>query len=303
MSFADNFDRPQRGGASRGGGGYEFDSFGNNSPPPSSSLASSITNQIRQLSGNVGQIESMTRQIGSSKDGPQAREQLNGLIGSTRELLKDVTSNIRVLDSNRTQDKEKRIQQQKLTKDLQLWSQRFQDAYKIASDKERATPLTSVKSTQQSGNSFSKQSSKRNQDSFPINNNYEYDDQNDDMEKTSLIEANRRQQFQLGNEVEFQNNLILDRENDIKEIEKSVVEVNEIFRDISALVVDQGQMIDSIESNIEAAAETTTKGVEEQVKASGYQKSSRNKLCCLALIILVVVGALMLFIWLFVIKK
>lgn len=37
--------------------------------------------------------------------------------------------------------------------------------------------------------------------------------------------------------------LIADREQGIKEIEKTVVEVNEIFRDLSHLVQEQGVMI------------------------------------------------------------
>jgi len=106
----------------------------------------------------------------------------------------------------------------------------------------------------------------------------------------------------LHSEQDFQNGMIAERDRGIKEIEKTVLEVNDIFRDLSNIVAEQGVMIDSIESNIEASSHATFKGVEEISKASKYQKSSRTKLCCLAFILLIVVAAAVIFCWLFLIR-
>jgi len=78
--------------------------------------------------------------------------------------------------------------------------------------------------------------------------------------------------------------------------------VNEIFRDLSHLVQEQGVMIDNIESNIEESVVKTTDGVEELRKANEYQKSSRNKMCCLALIILIVAAIIVLVVYFVIIK-
>ncbi|KAH3669081.1 hypothetical protein OGAPHI_001677 [Ogataea philodendri] len=50
-------------------------------------------------------------------------------------------------------------------------------------------------------------------------------------------------------EVEYQRALIEERERDIENISHGIEELNEIFHDLSNIVVDQGSMIDNIESN------------------------------------------------------
>jgi len=97
-------------------------------------------------------------------------------------------------------------------------------------------------------------------------------------------------QLQLANQSNFNAVLISERNRDIKKIESSVLEVNEIFRDLSHLVVEQGQMIDNIESNVEESVDYTNQGVVEVVKANEYQKSARTKMCFVLLFFVVIVA-------------
>lgn len=114
---------------------------------------------------------------------------------------------------------------------------------------------------------------------------------------SQLITGYSSQQLQVENERNFMDALIADREQGIKDIEKTVTEVNEIFRDLSHLVQEQGQMIDHIESNIDDSMARTDEGVVELRKANEYQKKSRNKMCCLALILLLLAGGAVLVIY------
>lgn len=89
-------------------------------------------------------------------------------------------------------------------------------------------------------------------------------------------------------EVDFQENLIIEREGEIRQIEQSVGELNELFRDVAHLVRDQGDMIDAIDINVENTL-TDTRGADVELRsASRYQKSARNKACCLLVILAVV---------------
>jgi len=252
---------------------------------PDENLTDDIAEQIQQLSSNVAQIEQTARLIGTSKDNEGVRERLRSLLGTTSRLSKKAADNIKVLDSYK--GGEKRILQQKLTKDLQIWLAKFQEAYRFASEKDKATPVPApVKKPQRGGASL------------------EYSNDYREEEKQGLMESNRREQdFKLKSDIEFQNAIIREREEGIKEIEKTVVEVNDIFRDLSALVAEQGSMIDSIESNIETSVVHTSKGVEELQKASTYQKKSRTKLCILLLIIALVVATIIILVWFFVLRK
>jgi uncharacterized protein YcbK (DUF882 family) len=89
-------------------------------------------------------------------------------------------------------------------------------------------------------------------------------------------------------EVDFQENLIIEREGEIRQIEQSVGELNELFRDVAHIVREQGDMIDTIDVNVENTL-TDTRGADTELRsASRYQKSARNKACCLLLILAIV---------------
>lgn len=58
-------------------------------------------------------------------------------------------------------------------------------------------------------------------------------------------------------EVDFQEELIQEREQEIRGIEQGITELNEIFRDLGTMVTEQGVMIDNIEQNVSNAATST----------------------------------------------
>jgi len=55
-------------------------------------------------------------------------------------------------------------------------------------------------------------------------------------------------------------------------IEKSLVEVRELFQQMAALVSEQSEFIDKIEANINATAASIKEGLIEIKKARYYQK-------------------------------
>jgi len=260
-------------------------SYGNDSYDQSVRI---VSENVRQLSVNVNQIKSFSDTLGTTRDALENREELRRLIDSSRGLATDTNEALkRMSPSGGPDDKTRKIQQQKLAKDFENVLKKFGEISKYAAEKEKSTPLPQ------------KAPPKQQQEHNSIISYYEDDN---DLEKQGLIETQRVQQLQLDNERQFMDALIADREQGIKEIEKTVVEVNEIFRDLSHLVQEQGVMIDNIESNIEESVVKTTDGVEELRKANEYQKSSRNKMCCLALIILIVAAIIVLVVYFVIIK-
>jgi syntaxin 7 len=103
-----------------------------------------------------------------------------------------------------------------------------------------------------------------------------------------------RQDFlQLENEVVFNEAVIEEREQGIREIHQQIGEVNEIFKDLAVLVNEQGYMIDDIDSHIESAHSATVQGNRQLVKAVKSQKSGASITCWILVIVTV---ALLLFI-------
>jgi len=82
---------------------------------------------------------------------------------------------------------------------------------------------------------------------------------------------------------------ISQREKDIKLIAKSINDLAEIFKDLSALVIDQGTILDRIDYNLEQSYINIEEGTEQLEQATVQQKKMRTKMCLFVLIILIFV--------------
>lgn len=106
----------------------------------------------------------------------------------------------------------------------------------------------------------------------------------------------QEQQPRLANqdEVDFQEALIIERESEIRNIEQSVGELNELFRDVAHIVHEQGAQLDIIGENVENVTSDTRGANVELRSASRYQKNARNKMCCLLLILAIILTVVIL---------
>ena len=80
------------------------------------------------------------------------------------------------------------------------------------------------------------------------------------------------------------------REQEIKKIENSVVEVNKLFKEINALIMEQGETIDTIEKHVETAVADVEGGNKQLGEARNSQIAARRKkLCCVGIVVVVVI--------------
>lgn len=68
------------------------------------------------------------------------------------------------------------------------------------------------------------------------------------------------------------------RDRELTEIAKSIASLAELFKDLSALVIDQGTLLDSVEYNIEQTAVQMEEAVKELDMATRYVESSFPRL-------------------------
>jgi t-SNARE complex subunit (syntaxin) len=95
-------------------------------------------------------------------------------------------------------------------------------------------------------------------------------------------------------EVDFQESMIIERESEIRNIEQSVGELNELFRDVAHMVHEQGAQLDIIEENVETTHDASVGAHTNLKQASNYQKSARSKACILLLILAIVLVIIIL---------
>ncbi|XP_042509463.1 syntaxin-124-like [Macadamia integrifolia] len=86
---------------------------------------------------------------------------------------------------------------------------------------------------------------------------------------------------------------IQERHDAVKEIEKNLIELHQVFLDMAALVDAQGQQLNDIESHVMHANSFVRRGTEQLHVAKEHQKSSR-KWTCIAMILGVVVIVIIL---------
>lgn len=91
---------------------------------------------------------------------------------------------------------------------------------------------------------------------------------------------------------------IQERHDAVKEIERNLKELHQVFLDMAVLVEAQGAQLDDIESNVTRAQSFVRGGTEQLQTAREHQKSSR-KWTCYAIIILL---AIILFVVLFTVR-
>ena len=110
------------------------------------------------------------------------------------------------------------------------------------------------------------------------------------------LQQQEQEQLRLADQsdVDFQESLIVERESEIRNIEQSVGELNELFRDVAHMVHEQGQTLDIVSDNVTSTRDDT-RGADQNLRtASRHQRNARNKACCLLLILAVVLTVVIL---------
>ena len=86
----------------------------------------------------------------------------------------------------------------------------------------------------------------------------------------------------------------LDRHDEFIKLERSIREVHDLFIELGALVMQQGELINNIAHNVEQAEDKIEKGRKQLSDAERHQRSARRKKLICAIIIFVAVLILIL---------
>lgn len=244
-------------------------------------LCGCVSNNIQAINKNVSTIQKLVDKLGTSEDKSQLQSRLQQTEQATQKLAKETTSYFKQLPhlygdlpSDRRQRK---LQVEKLRDNFTAALNNFQQVQREAAEKEKA----SVSRARSMSAGMTTPS--------PMGG---YTDEH------GLAEHDRTAGgLQVQGEEEISTELIEERERAIRQLEADIVGVNEIFRDLATMVYEQGDMIDSIEANVDSTAVHVEDANVQLHKASNYQKAARKKMCCILVILVVVAAALGLIIY------
>jgi syntaxin 7 len=98
--------------------------------------------------------------------------------------------------------------------------------------------------------------------------------------------------------VDFNETLLIEREEEIRNIEQGVGDLNVLFRQVAHIVTEQGEQLGTIADNVENVRDDTRQADVENRQAARYQKAARNKSFCLMLILGIILTIVLLAIFL-----
>ena len=114
-----------------------------------------------------------------------------------------------------------------------------------------------------------------------------------DRELSVQEEALLKELLAMDGELAMQENILQERESEIRKIEVGMVEVLDVMKELGTLVHEQRGGVDFLQDNIMQARGRIQQGQQEIVKASEHQRRYREKMCYL-LMIASTVGAIVM---------
>lgn len=90
--------------------------------------------------------------------------------------------------------------------------------------------------------------------------------------------------------------MVAEREEEVNKIVRSIVDLNEIFKDLAHMVHEQGTVLDRIDYNIEQTQVQVHEGYKQLQKADKYQKKNRKMHCIFVLSVTIIILVILLFI-------
>ncbi|CEG83671.1 hypothetical protein RMATCC62417_17551 [Rhizopus microsporus] len=172
-------------------------------------------------------MERLVGLLGGPRDTPEIRSSLHDVTEATRDLIKSTTQDLKSLSTynqntvnilDNKQIRQRKLEQQKLSKDFQKVASAFQKAQRISANKQRECI------------NQSKDITVRQLDTLYSNEEQHHHQQ----QQQQPMQSNA-----LDNEIEYNELLISEREAEIQNIEDGIVELNEIFRNMDLIVNEQ----------------------------------------------------------------
>uniref|UniRef100_A0A1I8AH87 t-SNARE coiled-coil homology domain-containing protein n=1 Tax=Steinernema glaseri TaxID=37863 RepID=A0A1I8AH87_9BILA len=212
-------------------------------------LPSRIAGNIQQLNVLVQRFEQHANKIGSTEDGENAKhtrislkQEINQMTAQTNAMLQELTH--AGADAFGGAARQAKIQRERLANDLMTVLNRLQAAQRIAAARE-----------QQTMRSVAIEDSKLSSEEAP--------------EQQGQLQMQKQHQINLAE--------IRERQMALNQLEQDIGDVNQIFKDLARIVHEQGDMVDSIEANVEHAQMHVEQGSQNVQRALHYQTKARQK--------------------------
>ncbi|GAB1312907.1 SNAP receptor [Madurella fahalii] len=245
-------------------------------------LSQDLMNKLFKLNGNNQRLSGEIGHLGTRRDTPRVRERVHELIEESREMFKEVGEGVKKIQTWEDVTPTQKYMQQKLSREFQASLSEFQNLQRQALEKQKAsvTAARAVIDSEAGGATASP------------------DLLSSSQQQQQLLQQQELTRLAPQDEVDFQEALIIEREEEIRSIEQGVGDLNVLFQQVAQIVTEQGDTLDIIANNVENVRDDTRGADRELRSAARYQKNARSKACCLLLILSVILTIVLLAVFL-----
>lgn len=212
------------------------------SSPEFTRLAKALSQKIFNITSNVALVHRYIGLLGTPRDTDKMRASLMDTLAKTKDISKAIIPDIRRLNQWDPEDigQNGKYEQQKLTADFQKAATDFQNAQRLALEKQKDYIKDVKAAIEEERAEFEQSPDGRGQRVKQL--------------PTQMQKQQQQQGLQLldDSEIEFNEQLIEEREQEIQGIEQGILELNEIFRDLGTIITEQGTQLGGAASFIHA---------------------------------------------------
>ena len=224
--------------------------------PEFQTLSQDLLDKLFKLNSNNQQLAKEVAHLGTRRDTPRVRERVHSLLEESRDTFKSVGEGVKKIQTWEDVTPPQKFKLQKLSKTFATYLASFQTLQRQALEKEKAS-VSAARSALDSG-------------STPEGGDPFFQEQQQELTLTRLAPQD---------EVDFQDALIVEREEEIRNIEQGVGDLNVLFQQMAQIVTEQGEVLDTIANNVENVRDDTRGADRELRSAARYQKNARSKAC------------------------
>ncbi|KAL5200540.1 hypothetical protein ABZP36_021743 [Zizania latifolia] len=245
---------------------------------PAPSPSQEAARGVFQINTKVEALRWMADALGTPKDTPSLRGRLRGtragitrLARSTYQALRQVTDAARAGGVSSSAASESRAYCSKLAMDFEAAMNEYKKVERrIAAAERQETAATAGRSpfSPPPPSSFSLPPPTFNRSSTSSDRNHG-DPRFPNQKETQLVV--------LENEIEYNEALIAEKEEGIRQVQQEIADVHEIFRDL-AIIRELLECIDVVTSNIDRTAAATNQAEEQLSKAAGIREEKEEEL-------------------------
>ncbi|XP_048386509.1 syntaxin-7-like [Stegostoma tigrinum] len=241
-------------------------------------LAHVISSNIHKIAQYSAEIQKTLSYFGKPEDNIELRHQLQQKQQLVNHLAKETEKNLKEfgLIKSLTDQRQRKIMKDRLVAEFTTALTNFQRIQREAAEKEKEF-VARVRA----GSRLSQ--------GLP-----------DNESDGKLLPSGRQNQVQdeIEDGITVEDlELIKERESAIRQLESDILDINEIFKDLGMMIHEQGDLVDSIEANVETAEVHVQQANQQLSRAAEYQRKSRKKMFILIMLLVIIAVIVGIIIW------